>query len=222
MLLSVDSSTQLLAQDLERQLASEPAATLARAAREEGDARRGAILFHQPHLACAKCHVEAEPAQRLGPDLAGPADEARRISDELLVEAILSPSKVIRPGFETIVVSTTDGESIQGLLVEDRADSLVLRDVGQAGKLITLSKKQIDRRQISAVSLMPAGQANQLTSRQQFLDLVKYLIEIRDGGPPRALALQPDPSLVAALELPEYETQLDHAGLIGGWNAGSL
>ncbi len=222
LLLSVDSSTQLLAQDLERQLASEPAATLARAAREEGDAKRGAILFHQPHLACAKCHVEAEPAQRLGPDLAGPADEARRISDELLVEAILSPSKVIRPGFETIVVSTTDGESIQGLLVEDRADSLVLRDVGQAGKLITLSKKQIDRRQISAVSLMPAGQANQLTSRQQFLDLVKYLIEIRDGGPPRALALQPDPSLVAALELPEYETQLDHAGLIGGWNAGSL
>lgn len=34
----------------------------------------------------------------------------------------------------------------------------------------------------NAVSIMPAGQMNQLTSRQQFLDLIRYLIEIRDGG----------------------------------------
>ena len=32
-------------------------------------------------------------------------------------------------------------------------------------------------------SVMPEGLVNQLSSRQQFLDLVKYLMAIRDGGP---------------------------------------
>ena len=31
-------------------------------------------------------------------------------------------------------------------------------------------------------SLMPAGQMNQLASQQQFYDLIRYRIEIRDGG----------------------------------------
>ena len=42
--------------------------------------------------------------------------------------------------------------------------------------------------------MMPVGQVNQLASRQQFLDLVRYLMEIRDGGPDRAAQLQPPPS----------------------------
>ena len=70
-------------------------------------------------------------------------------------------------------------------------------------------------------SIMPAGQFNQLNSRQQFLDLIRYLIEIRDGGAVRARELQPPAALLAAV-VPEYEQHLDHAGLIGGWNDDSL
>ena len=49
---------------------------------------------------------------------------------------------------------------------------------------------------------MPAGQVNQLNSRQQFLDLIRYLIEIRDRGPARALELQP-PQTLLPFPLPE-------------------
>ena len=62
---------------------------------------------------------------------------------------------------------------------------------------------------------MPAGLVNALASRQQFLDLVRYLMEIAEHGPARARALRPDPALVAP-PLPEYERKLDHAGLIAG------
>lgn len=216
-----------VAQTLEQQLAIETPAAVAQSAREAGDAKRGAILFFQPHMACAKCHVSDDPQRLLGPDLSLLAEsvkgaEDRRVTDEQLVEAILSPSKVIRKGFETTTVTTTDGQTLNGLIAEDRADGVVLRDAGQFGKLVTIPKSKIEDRVVSTVSLMPAGQVNQLSSRQQFLDLVRYLIEIRDGGPRRALELKPDATLIAALPLPEYEAKVDHAGLIRDWNSQSL
>jgi hypothetical protein len=60
---------------------------------------------------------------------------------------------------------------------------------------------------------MPGGQASQLASRQQFLDLVRYLIDIHDGGTLRAKELEPPPSLYA-VRIPEYEKKVDHAGII--------
>lgn len=54
------------AQSLQQQLAAEPVAALAKAAAERGDADRGAVLFFQPALSCAKCH-DGEATARLGP-----------------------------------------------------------------------------------------------------------------------------------------------------------
>jgi hypothetical protein len=50
-------------------------------------------------------------------------------------------------------------------------------------------------------SVLPAGQINQLAGRGQFLDLVRYLIELRDGGAQRARELQPP--LTAAEKVPD-------------------
>ena len=101
-----------------------------------------------------------------------------------------------------------------GLLVSDDANGLVLRDALQEFKRVTIANDDIDERIPITVSIMPAGQVNVLASRQQFLDLVRYLIEIREGGPSRAKQLEPSPSLYAARPLPEYEKRIDHAGMI--------
>ena len=60
---------------------------------------------------------------------------------------------------------------------------------------------------------MPSGLVNALCSRQEFLDLVRFLREIADEGPERAIALKP-PGVDAPLILPEYENRVDHAGMI--------
>ena len=44
-----------------------------------------------------------------------------------------------------------------GLLGEDRADAVVLRDPGQDGKPITIRKEQIEERKDGGASIMPAG-----------------------------------------------------------------
>lgn len=200
------------AQSLQEQLVAEGAIALAKAARTEGDPQRGAILFHQPYFACAKCHAVGQSAttvQSLGPDL---TKLGKEVSAEHIVESVLEPSKVIRKGFEPITVQTVGGKSIVGVLIEDAADKLVLRETSE-GKLITLKKAEIDEQVIGKTSIMPPGQANQLASRQQFLDLAKYLIEIADGGSKRAQELQPSASLLV-MQIPEYEKQVDHAAMI--------
>ncbi len=204
---------QLGGPDLERRLAAEDPKAIAAEARAQGDPVRGARLFHDARLTCVKCHAADGPGNPLGPDLSRIGDEA---ADAYLVESILNPSKVIKTGYETVTVATKDGQTLTGLIAENRPDALVLRDPAHDGRLVAVAKKEIEAQSQNGPSLMPAGLASNLASRQEFLDLVRYLREIADKGPARALELRPDPSTLAGLTLPAYESNIDHAALIAG------
>lgn len=196
-----------VAQPLHQQLAAEPPAALAKAARERGDAGRGAALFFQPALACAKCH-DAEAETRLGPD---PAAAGKDASAEYLVESVLFPSRVLKKGFETVTVVTADDRTLTGLVAAETAEALTLADPAANGKRVVIPKADIVTRKAGTQSLMPDGLVNLLSDRQQFLDLTKYLIEVAEGGPARAKELRPAQT---ALVIPAYEKDIDHAGLI--------
>lgn len=171
-------------------LVAEPVAQLAADALREGDAARGAAVFYARALACATCHSVGDRPASIGPDL---AKLDAKTSDAALVEAVLEPSKTIAAAYAPLTIETKDGRVVTGLLAEETGEVLVLRNAAQPDQLLTLQKSEIENRQTATVSIMPAGQMNQLTSRQQFLDLVKYLIELREGGPQRARELQPAP-----------------------------
>ena len=198
---------------LEGELLKEDPGTLAKDAREHGEAARGAILFYQQHLTCTKCHAFGEEEPILGPDLTKPVEKP---TDVFLVDSILRPSKDIREGFEPVIVITDDGLTVTGLLAEEKDDRLILRDPTKEkdDNLVTVMKDEIDDQAESLESVMPTMLMNQLGNRQQFLDLVRYVMEITEGGPQRALELEPEPSLYAPPPLPEYEKHVDHSGMI--------
>jgi len=198
---------------LAERLAAESAAELAKAARERGDAGRGAVLFFQPFLSCAKCH---DGDAQLGPDI---AKAGRDATPEYLVESVLAPSKVVKKGFETITVTTKDERTLAGLLVAETPDTLTLVDPSANGKRVTIPKADIETRAVGKKSMMPEGLLNALSDRQQFLDLTKYLIEVAEGGPNRARELRP---AITAATIAEYEKDIDHAGLIRTWDEKSL
>lgn len=204
---------------LEEQLQNEDAASLARAAREQGDVTRGAIAFFTPYLACIKCHDPGGKKSPLGPDLTKPDDG---VTDQHYVESLLYPSNAIKKGYESVVVITDRGRTLTGLLAEERTDALVLRDPAQDGKVITIPNENIDEQFHGKVSAMPTGLTNALAGRQQFLDLVRYLLEIAEKGAERARQLRAVASLYAARPLPEYEKHIDHAGMIAGLNQESF
>ncbi|MEZ6135368.1 MAG: DUF6797 domain-containing protein [Pirellulaceae bacterium] len=209
------------AQQLQMQLERESPTALAKAAWSEGDAQRGAILFYQPYIACSKCHLVGDASSStlnpLGPNLAQTGSYEQPPSDAELVESVLFPSKAIRAGYEGAAVITSDGESVVGLLVDASNETVSLRLPQGTAELTTFQSDEIEAWKRLDTSIMPTGQVDQLASRQQFLDLIRYLMEIRDGGAARAGALQPDASLLA-FRVPEYEQNLDHAGLIATWD----
>ncbi len=202
-------------QSLDEQLRQSPVAVLVSQVKSDGDAARGAVVFFQQQMACAKCHsVGGTLPSSLGPDL---ATLAKDTTDESLIESVLLPSKVIRKGFESVTLVTNEGQSVVGILVERTAEKIVIRDTTRNGEQVTFAMTDLDEVVENTVSIMPAGQMNQLTSRQQFLDLIRYLLEIRDGGAARAKELQPSAALLT-LKIPDYEQHIDHAGFIGEWN----
>lgn len=209
----------VLGQSLDDELRGLPVKQIVAAAREVGDAARGAVVFFQPQMACSKCHSagKAQP-NALGPDLASLGKE---VTDEAIVESVLTPSKVIKKGYESMTVVTASGQTIVGLLVEQTDGKLTLRDIARGGELTTFVLSDVDEVKRNEASIMPAAQVNSLNSRQQFLDLVRYLFEIRDGGIVRAMQLQPPASLLTLI-VPEYEKHIDHAGLIAEWNDDTL
>jgi putative heme-binding domain-containing protein len=160
-------------QSLTSELIEEGATVLARAARKDGSAIRGAILFPQKKLNCANCHRSGSLA--LGPNL---METGQDVPDEYFVESILLPSKVIKEGFESVKVLTTGGDVIVGRIAVENESQLVLRDPVDAKKLIRLEREDVEQVVPNKVSTMPAGLADQLEDRQQFLDLVRYLMEI--------------------------------------------
>jgi putative heme-binding domain-containing protein len=219
LLLSLTAFSSVDAQSLEQRLLAEDPADLAIAARQQGDATRGAILFYQQYMACTKCHKSADGQITLGPNLAAAPPQT---SDVHLIDAVLRPSKEIRQGYETFTIVTTAGKSLTGFVNKQTPEKVELRDVAQNGNVVSIARDDIDELVPVATSIMPAGQVNQFASRQQFLDLVRYLIEITEGGETRAQQLEPAPALYAARPLPEYESDIDHSGMIDGLNADSF
>lgn len=168
---------------LEQQLRSEPAAELAQAALREGDAVRGAMIFHHSAITCIACHSVGDRPNAIGPDL---TKLDRKTTDAAIVESLLEPSKVIAPAYAMIAVETSGGLVIRGVPVEETPAQLVLRDAAQPEKLVVLKPADIVSRHQDKESIMPAGQVNLLSARRDFLDLTCYLLALRDGGADRA------------------------------------
>ncbi len=201
----------LHSQSLETTLQQQDVTQLAKLCDERGNAARGAVLFFEARLACNKCHsVNEVDDTSLGPNL---AKLDRNTTNESLVESILEPSKNIRDGFKAVTVLRTDGQVQTGIVIEQNSEAVRLKDPSDPKQTITIKTGDIEEIKTLSQSLMPSGQINLLDNAQQFFDLVKYLIEIREGGFKRAEELQPS-AMQLTLQIPEYESNIDHAGMI--------
>ena len=167
------------AQSLSKTLLDEGIPSLASAAREKGDAVRGAILFSQQELGCVKCH-QGGATDRLGPDLARLGRDA---TDPYIVESLLAPSQVIKKGYEAVKILTVDGEVIVARVLDEDPIRIEVRDNSDGSRKRSLPRSSIEQIVSSEVSTMPADLMDKLADRQQFLDLSKYLMDLAAATP---------------------------------------
>ena len=191
----------------QRLLQTEPA-KLAQEAMRRGDARRGALVFHQSAAVCVACHSSGEQESPLGPNL---AELGNDLAAEYFVDALLRPSKHIRKGFETKTFLTVDGDVISGLVAHEADDFVTIRPADNLVKDIVLKKSDIDQSRVIANSMMPEGLVASLRDQREFFDLLRYVIEVAKGGHDVANRLQPSED---ELRVTDDSIGLDHAGII--------
>lgn len=159
-----------------RNAALTPEAFLEFALAHPGDPTRGETLFRDANgLNCLACHRLRGEGADVGPDL---SNMGAQFSARELAESILWPSRVVREGYQPVIVELTDDEEVAGLIKGESTEVLTLRD--SAGKLRQVPKSQIRGRRQSEQSLMPEGLQAGL-SLADFADLIAFASRCRQA-----------------------------------------
>ncbi len=130
-----------------------------------GDAMKGEAAFKK---VCAQCHKLYGDGAEVGPDITlnGRNDYTQLLSN------VFDPSLVIGAGYRSFTVLTQGGRVINGLLVEESPQRIVLKV--QGGKQEIIPRDDIDEFKVSEISLMPEQLEKQL-SQQEIVDLFAYI-----------------------------------------------
>lgn len=144
--------------DKYRQLAEKP-----------GDLTRGKALFVK---SCLVCHQQGGQ----GGNIAPPLDGIGLLETESMLRNILTPSAAMEGGYRTYQVVTRDGRVVQGLLVSDDREAVVIRQPNVADTRI--AHVEIERAEFLTTSIMPEGVLNPLTATE-VADLFTYLKSLR-------------------------------------------
>jgi quinoprotein glucose dehydrogenase len=163
---------QLLAARDDRLAASKDPLAPFRVALEGGNARAGGRIFYsQPVMACIRCHSAGNGGGDAGPNL---AMIGKRENREYLLESVVKPNAKIAPGFDSVVVTLKAGGVVGGIVADETADTLKLRDAD--GKVVAVKKAEIAKRE-GAPSSMPEIYGAILT-KKELRDVVAFLASL--------------------------------------------
>ncbi|MDB6122380.1 MAG: hypothetical protein JWQ71_1373 [Pedosphaera sp.] len=151
--------------------AAEPSVAFARNIPEiaGGDWQRGKKIFFSEPAACFKCHQIGSEGGKIGPDL---SNLVQRDYVSVLKD-IMEPSAAINPEHLAYNIELTEGEALNGVILDNTPEKLVVGQV--TGKNIVVVKSQIASMKASAISLMPEGLFKNLSAAQQ-RDLLTFLL----------------------------------------------
>ncbi len=134
-----------------------------------GNVANGAKLFTAQ---CATCHRVAGKGGRIGPDLSRIGVARSRAA---LVREIRTPHDWVPPAFETVTITTKDGQKIRGVKKNEDVFSIQVMDMRERIQGYLKSDVQVA---YDKSSLMPAYDPKRL-SDGDLNDLVGYLSTLR-------------------------------------------
>ena len=144
--------------------------------KSQGNAARGELIYRRQALLCQSCHAISSVGGIVGPDLVSIGASA---PVDYIIDSLLEPSKKIKEGYATMMVSTKDGGIHSGFLVREDGREVLLRDA--AGKTESIPAADVAKKENVPVSLMPPGLTATLR-RDEFVDLVRFLSELGKEG----------------------------------------
>ena len=142
-----------------------------------GDARRGARVFADAKFACLSCHKVGAAGGAVGPAL---ADLPKNRSPLDLALSLLWPQHEVATDYAVWQALTVDGRVLSGYRRDLPDGRLGLANTA-TGELTLLAVDDLEELR-SIGSPMPDGLAQSMSDLQR-LDLLKYLLQVQNGGP---------------------------------------
>jgi putative heme-binding domain-containing protein len=136
---------------------------------QAADARNGRAVFQRT---CGACHALYGEGGTIGPDLTG----SNRGNLDYLLLNVLDPNGEVQDAYKMTVVTTRDGRTYSGTVASETDRQLTLRVIGRDA--VSITKSDIQSREVTAVSMMPPGLFDALTD-PEVLDLVAYLRTVK-------------------------------------------
>jgi len=121
------------------------------------------------------CHEFHGGGQKVGPDLIG----SGRSNLDALLANVIDPNQIIGNGYENFTVSTKDGRTLAGRIVEDTPGHVKLLGAGGAAQVVP--RDQIASLTNTKQSLMPMGFGN--LPDAAFRDMMWYILAPPEEGP---------------------------------------
>jgi putative membrane-bound dehydrogenase-like protein len=138
----------------------------------EPDLANGKLLFT---ATCMVCHEFHGGGQKVGPDLIG----SGRSNLDAILANVIDPNQIIGNGYENFTVTTKDGRTLAGRVVEDTPSHVKLLGAGGAAQIVP--RDQVATLTNTKQSLMPMGFGN--FPDTAFRDLVWYILAPPEEGP---------------------------------------
>lgn len=131
----------------------------------KGDPIHGKKIYEER---CISCHRLGGEGHALGPDLV----TVKNSGKEKMLVNILDPNREVRPDYIAYVVETKDGDSFIGIVVNETATTVTIRQA--YGKENAINRSNIQKMQSQGQSLMPEGLEAGLKP-QDLANLMEYI-----------------------------------------------
>ena len=137
-----------------------------------GEAKAGERVFGAK---CATCHALFGEGGNVGPDLTS----YKRDDLDVMLLGVFNPSGEIREGYANYSLSTLDGRTLGGLLVDQDTRVVILRNT--EGRDVAIAREEVEELKPSSVSLLPEGLLTGMADR----DVRDLFASLRGTQPPK-------------------------------------
>ena len=112
----------------------------------------------------------------MGPELSSIGAYAQPAA---ILDSILSPSRDIKQGFETVLITKEDDTIVAGIFQRRSDTATLIRET--TNKIIPILNSDVKKIEKSPVSLMPPGLTLSLRS-DELVDLISFLVSLNGNN----------------------------------------
>ncbi len=147
-------------------------------------AKRKAVIEGEPDMAlgkvlytatCATCHKFHGGGHEVGPELIG----SGRSNLDAILANVIDPNQIIGNGYQNFLITTKDGRTLAGRIVEDTPTQVTLLGIGGSREVVPTA--DIATKEDTGLSLMPMGFGS--LPDDQFRSLIWYILAPPEEGP---------------------------------------